>query len=137
MKDLLKENNKQKHQFRSYYCAGCKQVKSCQLLAKQECCVCAYQVEREKAEEYSDYQLVYQRKAKERQEHIKQLQLLRNYLSCSQCGSKEIDGYELYENNKLVCQPCRMKKEGGTSGSVSFLEQSKLFKRYWKIELGE
>jgi hypothetical protein len=30
-----------------------------------------------------------------------------------------------------------MRKEGGASGSVSFLERQKWFKRYWKIELGE
>ncbi|CAG8471908.1 14317_t:CDS:2 [Cetraspora pellucida] len=32
-----------------------------------------------------------------------------------QCGSKEVDAWSLYEKNRLVCQPCRMKKEGGAS----------------------
>jgi len=53
------------------------------------------------------------------------------------CGSKEVDAYSLYEDSKLTCQPCRMKKEGGASGSVSFLERQKWYKRYWKTDLGE
>ena len=32
---------------------------------------------------------------------------------------------------------CLIKKEGGASGSVSFLEQQKWYKRYWKINLNE
>jgi hypothetical protein len=91
----------------------------------------------ERAKEYSDYQLVYQRKVKEWKEHIQQLQLLRNYLGCKECGSLVVDAYSLYENSQLVCQPCRMKKEGGSSGSVNFLERQKWFKKYWKIELVE
>ena len=137
MKDLLKENNKQKHQFRSYYCLDCKQLKPCRTISQEYCCSCAYQIEREKAEEYSDYKLVYQRKEQERKDHIQQLQLLKSYLGCKKCGSKEVDAYSLYEENKLVCQPCRMKKEGGASGSVSFLERSQWYKKHWKIELGE
>ena len=129
MKDLLKENNKQKHQFRSYYCLDCKQVKSCGILDKEYCCACAYQIERERAEEYSNYQQVYQRKVKEKKAHIQQLQLLRSYPECKKCGSKEVDGYSLYENSQLFCQPCLVKKEGGTSGPISFLERQKWFKR--------
>jgi len=30
-----------------------------------------------------------------------------------------------------------MRKEGGSSGPVSFLEQRKWYKRYWRIDLGE
>jgi formylmethanofuran dehydrogenase subunit E len=89
------------------------------------CCQCSYQIEREKAQEYSNYQQVYQQKKQEKKEHDKQLLLLKSYLGCKKCGSKEIDAYNLYENSQLVCQPCLMKKEGGSSGSVSFLEQSK------------
>ena len=79
MKDLLKENNQQKHQFRSYYCLDCKQVKSCGILSKEYCCACAYQIEREKAGGYSNYQQVYQLKVREKKEHEKQLLLLKNY----------------------------------------------------------
>jgi len=112
-------------------------VKPCQLLALSECCQCYYQSEQERAKEYSDYQLVYQRKIKEKKVHIQQLQLLRSYLGCKKCGSLVVDAYSLYENSKLVCQPCLMKKEGGASGSVSFLERQKWYKRYWKINLNE
>jgi len=28
------------------------------------------------------------------------------------------------QENKLVCQPCLMKKEGGSSSPISFAEQS-------------
>ena len=108
---------------------GCKQVKPCQLLDQSECCSCAYRKEQEKAEEYSDYQLVYQRKEQEKKDHIQQLQILKNYPSCKQCGSKEVDAYSLYEDSKLVCQPCRMKKEGGSSGPISFSEKSKWHKK--------
>jgi hypothetical protein len=94
-------------------------------------------MEQEKAKEYSNYQQVYQRKDKERKAHIQQLQLLKDYQGCPKCGSKEVDAYCLYEDSKLVCQPCLIKKEGRASGSISFLERQKWFKRYWKIDLGE
>jgi RNA polymerase-binding transcription factor DksA len=58
-------------------------------------------------------------------------------LGCKDCGSKEVDAYSLYDEKKLVCQPCRMKKEGGASGSVSFLERQKWYKKHWKIDLVE
>jgi hypothetical protein len=132
-----REKNKQKHQFRSYYCLECKQVKSCGILGKEYCCSCAYQTEREKAEEYSNYQQVYQRKKQEKQTHIQQLQLLRSYRGCKKCGSLAVDAYSLYEESRLVCQPCQIKKEGGSSGSVSFLEQSKWYRKYWGINLIE
>ncbi|CAG8483843.1 9193_t:CDS:2 [Cetraspora pellucida] len=80
---------------------------------------------------------VYQRKVVERQKHIQQLQLLKKYLGCKKCGSLAIDAYSLYENSQLICQPCRMKKEGGSSSPISFLEKEKWFKRFWKIDLVE
>jgi len=125
MKDLLKENNKQKHQFRSYYCLDCKQIKPCHILNKEYCCSCAYQIEQEKSGEYSNYQQVYQRKEKEKKEKFQQLQLLSNYQGCHDCKSLAVDAYSLYENNQLICQPCRMRKEGGASGAISFLGQQK------------
>jgi len=82
-------------------------------------------MEQEKATEYSSYQQVYQQKLKERKEHIHQLRLLRDYLGCKECGNKEVDAYLLYENNQLVCQPCLMRKEGGASSPISFLEERK------------
>lgn len=72
-----------------------------------------------------------------RQAHIQQLQLLKSYLGCKQCGNLAIDAYSLYENNRLVCQPCLMRKEGGSSSPISFLEQEKWYKRWWKIEIVE
>src|SRR4051812_4538292 len=115
MRDGEKETDKEKHQFRSYYCGECKQKKACQLLNEKECCACYYQNEQEKAQEYSNYQQVYQRKQQEKQAYTQQIQLLKNYSGCQQCGSKEVDAYELYENNRLVCQPCLMTKEDGAS----------------------
>ncbi|MEG7979048.1 MAG: hypothetical protein NY202_04015 [Mollicutes bacterium UO1] len=50
-------------------------------------------------------------------------------MGCPKCGSKEIDAYHLYNDNKLICQPCRMRKEGSSSGPISFAEQQKWFKK--------
>jgi hypothetical protein len=127
--DREKASNQQKHLFRSVYCLECKQQKPCQLLSKEKCCFCYYHQEREKALEYTNYQQVYQQKAQKRQKSIQQLKLLRKYSSCPQCGSLAVDAYELYENNKLVCQPCRMKKEGGACSPISFAEQSKWYQK--------
>jgi len=131
MKDLFYKSEKENTLFKSYYCVGCKQRKPCGVLIggdsewKSYCCSCYYQTEKERAKEYSNYQQVYQRKEQEKKEHIQQLQLLRSYQSCKKCGSKEVDTYELYENSKLVCQPCLMKKEGGTSSPISFLGEER------------
>jgi len=82
-------------------------------------------MEQERSTEYSSYQQVYQRKEQEKKDRLRQLQLLRNYQGCKHCKSLSVDAYSLYENNQLVCQPCRMAKEGGASGAISFPEQSK------------
>jgi len=143
MKELLKENNKQKHQFKSYYCAGCSQSKPCGLLTDWDskwesyCCQCYFQSEKEKAEEYNSYELTYQQKVRERKEYDRQLLLLRDYQGCQDCKSKEVDAYFLYENSQLVCQPCQMKKEGGSSEPISFTEQQKWYKKWWRIDLTE
>jgi hypothetical protein len=133
-----KEYNKQKHQFRSHYCSSCKQTETCGILGLgEDCCSCYFQSKQTEAQEYSNYQLVYQQKVKEKKEKFQQLELLRNYLSCPQCRSKEVDAYELYENSRLVCQPCLMRKEGGASGAISFLGQRKWYKKSWGIDLIE
>jgi hypothetical protein len=143
MTDLFNKTDREKHQFKSYYCAGCKQVKPCQLLTgwdsgwKSYCCPCYYQSKQEKAQEYSSYQQVYQQKTKEKKAHYKQLLLLKNYQGCNACKSQEIDAYSLYEENKLVCQPCLMKKTGEASSPISFLEQEKWHRKFWKINLTE
>jgi len=137
MIDWEKENHQAKRQFRSYYCSACKQKKPCQLFDREYCCSCYYHQEREKAGEYSSYEKVLEDKQKEQEAKIKQLKLLREYSGCSQCESKQVDAFELYENNKLICHPCLMKKEGGASSPISFLEQQKWYKKHWKIELSE
>ena len=104
---------------------------------KSYCCVCFYQSEQAKAQEYSSYQQVYQRKLRERTFHIQQYQLLKNYLGCKQCGSLTVDAYHLYQVSKLVCQPCLMRKEGGSSSPISFLEQEKWYRKWWKVEIVE
>jgi hypothetical protein len=138
MKDLLKKTDWEKNLFKSYYyCAGCRQRKPCQLLNREYCCSCQFQTEKEKAQEYSNYQQTYQRNLRKRKEYIQQLQLLKSYSGCKQCGSLAVDAYHLYQKNQLVCQPCLMSKEGGSSSPISFLEQQKWYKRYWQIELAE
>ena len=142
MNQNLKESNQQKHQFKSYYCAGCRQVKPCQLLTgwdsdwKSYCCWCYYESEQQKAEEYSSYEEVLASQQIDREKRLRQLQLLKSYRGCK-CGSKEVDAYRLYENNRLICQPCLVKRAGSSTSPISFLEQQKWFKRYWKIELAE
>ena len=138
-----KELRKKRHQFKSYYCAGCRQRKPCGVLTgwdsewKSYCCPCYYQTQEERAKEYFDYQQVYQQKEQERQKRIQQYRLLREYSGCKQCGSKEVDAYSLYEDNRLVCQPCRMRKESSASSPISFLEQGKWYKKRWGINLAE
>jgi len=94
-------------------------------------------MEQAKSEEYSNYQQTYQRNLREREAYTQQYQLLKNYQGCKKCSSKEVDTYHLYQTNQLVCQTCLIKKTGGASSPISFLEQSKLYKRYWKIEIVE
>jgi hypothetical protein len=143
MKDWEQENNKQKHQFKSYYCAGCRQSKPCGLLTswdsdwKSYCCACYYQSEQNKSQEYSTYKKVLKSKQKENKEKFQQLQLLKDYQGCKKCQKKRIDAYSLYENNKLVCWACLVKKEGGASSPISFTEQSRWYQKCWGINLKE
>ena len=125
MKGKLKEFDKEKRLFKTVYCLDCKQVKVCGKVSLEYCCSCAYQIELEKAREYSNYQQVYQRKKQEQKEKFQQLKLLKNYQGCKQCGSLKVDAYLLYENSRLVCQPCLIRKEGSATGAISFFEQSK------------
>jgi hypothetical protein len=133
----LKENNREKHLFKSYFCSNCKQRKVCGKLDPEICCTCYYQNEREKAKEYNSYEKVLVSKKREQKERFQQLQLLKNYKGCKQCESLAVDAYSLYENKKLVCQPCRIRKEGSASVSISFLEQKKWYKKRWRIDLTE
>jgi late competence protein required for DNA uptake (superfamily II DNA/RNA helicase) len=95
----------------------------------EDCCACYFQREQEEAQEYSDYQLVYQQEVKKQQQSYKQLKKLRDYSGCSKCGSSEVDACFLYDKNKLVCQPCLMRKKGRSSSPISFSEQSKWYKK--------
>lgn len=122
MKDLL---SKQHHLFRSIYCLDCQQVKVCGKLNLEYCCPCVYQIEQEENQRYNSYEEVLASKQIEKEKRLRQLQLLRSYKKCKQCSSKEVDAYALYEENRLVCQPCLAKKTGGSSSPISFLEQSK------------
>jgi formylmethanofuran dehydrogenase subunit E len=121
----MKQNHQQKHLFRSSYCLDCKQRKSCGKVSLEYCCSFYYQSEQEKAKEYSNYEKVSESKKREQKASFQQLQLLKSYQGCPKCGSKEIDSYELYENNRLVCQPCLMKKRDSSTNPISFSEQSK------------
>jgi hypothetical protein len=58
-------------------------------------------------------------------------------LGCRDCGSKEVDAYCLYSESRLVCQPCLVKKEGGSSSPISFLGEQKRYKKSWGIDLKE
>lgn len=137
MKRYWKEFDKENNLFKTVYCLDCKQVKVCGKVSSEYCCFCAYQTEKVKAQEYSSYQQIYQRKEQGKKEKFQQLQLLRNYQGCKHCKSLSVDAYSLYENSLLVCQPCRMVKEGGASGAISFLEQSKWYKKRWGFNLTE
>jgi len=138
-----KEQKQQKHQFKSYYCVDCKQRKVCGLLTdwdsewKNYCCWCYYQSKQERAAEYNSYEETLASKQIDRERKFRQLQLIRSYRGCPKCGSKEVDAYFLYEENRLVCQPCLAEKEGGSSSPISFLEEQKWYKRRWKIDLVE
>jgi len=137
MKRYLKEVNQQKHLFKSYYCAGCNQRKSCGKLNLEICCPCIYQKEQEKTQVNNSYEEVLVSKQIDREKRFRQLQLLRSYRGCPQCGSLAVDAYFLYENNRLVCQPCLIRKEGHSSSPISFFERSKWYKKYWRISLSE
>jgi len=113
------------HLFKSTYCFACKQIKTCSLLHPEFCCSCYYQRQKETAQEYSDYEKIFTSKKQEQKTRFQQLQLLKNYSGCKTCGSLEIDAYSLYQENKLICQPCLMRKEKGVCGPISFTEQSK------------
>ncbi|CAI2187598.1 6261_t:CDS:2 [Funneliformis geosporum] len=58
--------SKQKQQFKSYYCLGCKQRKPCQILTGER---------------------VLADKQKGQENRVKRLKLLRKYASCKKCGS--------------------------------------------------
>jgi len=138
-----KETNQQKHQFRSYYCAGCRQRKPCQLLTgwdsewKSYCCWCYYERKKERTAEFSSYEEVLADKQIEREKRLRQLQLLRSYRGCKQCRSKGVDTYSLFENSRLVCQPCLMNKTGKSSSPISLFGQSNWYRKRWGINLGE
>lgn len=105
------QHRQKKNLFRSYYCFSCKQAKPCGTLTKHtrfkdRCCPCYFQSEQENSQEYLDYQTVYQTELKKQQAEFHQLQLLKSYSGCSQCGSKAVEAYLLYEESKLVCSPC-------------------------------
>jgi len=62
MTGKLKEIDKEKRLFKTVYCLDCKQVKICGKVNLEYCCACAYQIELERSQEYSNYQQVYQKK---------------------------------------------------------------------------
>ncbi|WP_147411173.1 hypothetical protein [endosymbiont GvMRE of Glomus versiforme] len=63
---------------------------------------------------------------------------MRDYPGCDKCGSKEVDGYDLLVNNKLVCRDCLIKKTGGrSSGALSWTEQQKWHQKHWGINISE
>jgi hypothetical protein len=125
MKGFLKENYQGKHLFRTSHCLGCNQIKVCGKLNPEYCCPCFYQMEQERTTKHNSYEEVLTSQQIEREKRLRQLQLLKSYQGCKKCRSKEIDAYSLYENNRLVCWACLVKKVGRASGSVSFLEQRK------------
>lgn len=91
MKGNWKYFDKEKGLFKTIYCGECKQRRVCGKLNPEYCCSCQYQIEQERAEEYSSYQQVYQRKKQEQKDKFQQLQLLRSYQGCKQCGSLVVD----------------------------------------------
>ena len=118
MKDLFYKSKKENTLFKSYYCVGCKQRKPCGVLIggdsewKSYCCVCYFQNQQERAADYNSYEEVLANKQIEREKRLRQLQSLKSYKGCKECGSLEVDGRNLLEETRLVCQPCLAKREG-------------------------
>jgi hypothetical protein len=137
MEQNWKGFKKPKFLFSSHYCLECKQTKPCQILSHEYCCSCFCHQERTKAQEYTNYQQVYQKKVTERKKDHQQLKLLWEYQGCLRCGSKEVDAYEFLEHNQLVCQPCLVQKTSQSSSPISFSKQSQWYQKHWKIKLEE
>lgn len=136
-------DNKRKQLFSSYYCWNCKQKKPCHIFTRWNskwkiyCCFCYSQQEKDKAQEYYSYQQVLSNKQQERKRREKQLLALKNYSSCKNCRSQEVDAYELYENDKLVCWKCLIDKENCASSPISFNHQQKWYQKHWKIDINQ
>jgi hypothetical protein len=115
----------------------------------KDCCLCHFQNWKVRSQDYLDYQTLYQQEVKEQKESFQQLLLLKNYPGCPLCRSKAVDAYLLYEEKKLICSYClvkrnetleleRRKKRGENlyplefagSNPVSFSEKQKWYKRY-------
>lgn len=138
-----KETNQQKHQFRSHYCLGCRQRKPCGLLTewdskwKDYCCPCYFQNQLERNQGNSSYEETLARQQIDQEKRLRQLQLLKSYGGCSECGSLQVDAWSLWEETRLVCQPCLARERGWTTSPISFWGQSQWYWKYWRINLSE
>ena len=137
MLDFKNKSSRQKHQFTTAYCGSCYQRKTCGKLHPNFCCSCEFRMEQKKAKNYLSYAETLATKQSEQARRFRQLQLLKSYPGCQQCKSKAVDAYDLYEENRLVCQPCLVQKGSGYSSPLSFLGEQKWYKRRWKIDLVE
>ena len=137
MLDFKNKSSRQKHQFTTAYCGACYQRKTCGKLHHNFCCPCQFKMEQKKAKNYLSYAETLATKQSEQARRFRQLQFLKSYPGCQQCKSKAVDAYDLYEENRLVCQPCLVQKGSGYSSPLSFLEEKKWYKRRWKIDLVE
>lgn len=135
MTDNLKEFNKENNLFKTVYCLSCKQRKVCGKLNSEYCCPCAYQMEQERTQELSSYWQFYRQKVKQRKELFQQLQLLKNYQGCKNCGNLAVDACSLYQESQLICQPCLTKEKGNSTSPISFWNQQKWYKKHWGINL--
>ena len=130
---------KAKREFESLYCRDCHQAKPCGVISSEAgyCCKCLLERSQKEAKEHSSLEQVLSDEKQERENRVKELQLLKNYAGCPECKSKLIDSWNLYQEKQLVCQPCLMAKEGGASGEVSLAGEARWYKKRWGINLDE
>src|SRR5688572_31643913 len=109
---------KVKREFETLYCRSCYQSKPCGAVGGEAsyCCQCLLESSKKRTEEHSSLEQVLSDEKQERENRVKELQLLKNYAGCPECGSKMAEGWISYQEKQLVCQPCLMAKEGGASG---------------------
>lgn len=150
MKGLFHKDVKHKHllrlSFKSHYCRICNQKRPCRALTewktewKDYCCACYYQTWKERTPAHLSYEEVLASQQVEQEKSFRQLQLLKSYRGCRECGSEEVDARFLYEELRLVCQSCwshQGEEESWTTSPISFREKWRWFKKKWGIDLIE
>ncbi|CAG8725888.1 15196_t:CDS:2, partial [Dentiscutata erythropus] len=69
--------------------------------------------EQERATGYNSFEEVLAQKQIEQEKRLRQLELLKSYSGCLECGSWGVDAWSLLEETRLVCQPCLARQHWG------------------------